>query len=445
MEITTGMLLQTRQTLSQRQVESLNILAMSMTELKDFLQNEEIENPLIEFQAERGEEAAPVTYRDTERFYNGTDREDDRGNELYELEEDAKSIEELVKLQLRWKDIGETEQKIVDFCIQSMEQNGYLTVTAAEIAGRLGAGEPDVERVLTILKSLEPSGIFASGLKECLLLQVRGMEEEEKLSALIGNHLSDIAEGKISTISRALKLSSAEVRRLIQVIRGLNPRPLNGIGGEKAQYIIPDVILSTQDGQWNIALNDRWTGNLRINEFYVRMMEEAQDRELKEYFEKKLRRARFIANAIEQRKNTLRGITREILNRQEDYFLGRRALRPMTMEEIADALKINKSTVSRAIRDKYLRTPSGCVLFRSLFTTGIAVGSPDGTGSGAVSRNEVKSRLRELVASEDKVRPFSDEQLAGLLQEAGMAVSRRTVAKYRLEMGIGGVFQRREG
>lgn len=267
------------------------------------------------------------------------------------------------------------------------------------------------------------------------------MDEEEILSEMIKHHLQNIAEGKISTISRALKLSSAEVRKMIHVIKGLNPRPLNGIGGEKAQYIVPDVLLSHQDGGWNIELNDKWTGNLQSNDYYIHMMETAQDQELKSYFENKLRRARFIINAVEQRRETLTGITREILKRQEPYFLGTGQLKPMTLEEIADALEIHKSTVSRAIRDKYLRAPSGCFLFRSLFTTGI----PSGDGNGDVSRNAVKAKLKELVAAEDKKKPWSDEQLAGLLQDAGMPISRRTVAKYRMELGIGGAFQRKDG
>lgn len=137
MELKAGISLQTKQVLSQMQVESLNILAMSMTELKDFMQNEEIENPLVEFMAGRGEEAAPVTYNETERFYNGTEREDSRENELYEIEDSEKSIEDLVNMQLHWKRIGETEHKIVDFCIQSLEQSGYLLIPAQEIAKRL--------------------------------------------------------------------------------------------------------------------------------------------------------------------------------------------------------------------------------------------------------------------------------------------------------------------
>lgn len=441
MELNTSTSLQTRQVLSQMQVESLNILAMSMTELKDFIQNEEIENPLVEVIAGHGEKEAPVTYKEAEHFYNGAERDENQNSELYNIEDNEKNIENLVNIQLHWKEIGKEDRKIVDFCIQFLEQSGYLIVSTSDIAKRLNVSIEQVDKILALLKQLEPRGIFASSLEECLLIQVQGMDDEKYLSAVIKNHLQDIAEGKISTISRKLKLSSAEVRKLIYTIKKLNPRPLNGISGEKAQYIIPDVILSNQDGQWNIELNDKWTGSLQINDYYIHIMKTAEDQELKSYFENKLRRARFIMNAIEQRRTTLINITRELLKRQESYLLGTGQLKPMILEEIADALEIHKSTVSRAIRDKYLRTPSGCFLFRSLFTTGI----PAGDGNSNVSRNAVKAKLKELITAEDKKKPWSDEQLAGLLQDTGMPISRRTVAKYRMELGIAGAFQRKDG
>lgn len=443
MEIKTNISLQTKQVLSQVQMQSLNILSMSMTELQEFLQNEEIENPLVEYSANRQESDAPVTYREYDRFYNGSGRDDDgeREGELYETEDGRKSVEDMLTMQLPWSRMGEKEREIADFCIQSLDQSGYLTIPPEEIAESLDVSLELTERVIGGLKELEPRGIFASGLTECLILQIRGMERESELEEIIRNHLQDVAEGKISSISRRMKLPSLEVRKLIHIIKELNPRPLNGYGYDRAQYIFPDIIVSHQDGQWTISLNDKWTGSIGINEFYVHMMETAQDEELKNYFEEKLKRARFIINAVEQRRRTLEGITGGILKRQSGYFLGKEPLRPMTLEEIADEREIHKSTVSRAIRDKYMLTPAGCLLIRDLFTTGISTGDEK---RGDVSRNTVKSRLKALVDRENKKKPYSDEQLAKLLEDEGMAISRRTVAKYRMELGIGGAFSRRE-
>lgn len=442
MEIKTGISLQTKQVLSQVQMESLNILSMSMTELQEFLQNEEIENPLVEYSSSRQGNDAPVTYREHDRFYNGSTREDNGEGELYQMEDGSPSVEEMITNQLSWKNLGDTEREIVDFCVHSLEQSGYLLVPAKEIAETLDASIELVEEVLNKLKHLEPRGIFAGGLEECLLLQIEGMDQEEKLAVVIKNHLKDVAEGKISSISRDMKLTSMEVRKLIHIIKGLNPRPLNGYGEGRAQYIFPDILLNFQDGQWMVELNDKWTGNVQINDFYVHMMETAQDEELKGYFEEKLRRARFIMNAVEQRRKTLLGITEGILKRQAGYLLGQEHLKPMRLEEIAEEMGVHQSTISRAIRDKYLLAPVGCLLIRDLFTTGILTGP--GKGGEDVSRNAVKAELKRLVEKENKKRPYSDEQLAKLLEEKGMAISRRTVAKYRTELGIGGAFQRRE-
>lgn len=441
MEIKTDISLQTKQVLSQVQMQSLNILSMSMTELQDFLQNEEIENPMVEYSINRQASDVPVTYREYDRFYNSGSKEDDGDNELYQVDNGPPSVEDMIMMQLPWNRLSAAEREIVDFCINSLEQSGYLPVPAEEIAKTLGVECALTEQVISELKELEPRGIFASGLEECLILQVKGMEQEKILETIIKEHLNDVAEGRISNISRHLKISSAEVRKLIHIIKDLNPRPLNGYGGDRAQYIFPDIILVYQDGQWTISLNDKWTGNIGINEFYVHMMETAQDEELKTYFEEKLKRARFIMNAVEQRRKTLEGISEGILKRQSGYFLGKEPLKPMTLEEIADEREIHKSTVSRAIKDKYILTPVGCLLIRDLFTTGISAGG----GSGEdVSRNTVKGRLKALVDQENKQKPYSDEQLAKLLEEEGMSVSRRTVAKYRMEMGIGGTFKRRE-
>lgn len=441
MEIKTDISLQAKQVLSQVQMQSLNILSMSMTELEEFLQNEEIENPLVEYSSGRQEGELPVAYREYDRFYNGASRDGDSRGEIYEADDTEQSVENMIMMQLPWKTFTEEQHRIVKFCVHSLDQNGYLTVPPSEIAEALKAEVSEVEYIVSRLKELEPVGIFASSLEECLVLQVLGMEQEAALCTIIRNHLQDVADGKVSTISRRLKLSSVEVRKLIHVIRNLNPRPLNGYGGDRAQYVFPDIILSYQDGQWSVSLNDKWAGNISINEFYVHMMETAQDEELKNYFEEKLKRARFIMNAVEQRRRTLEGITEGILKRQAGYFLGKEPLKPMTLEEIAAEREIHKSTVSRAIRDKYILTPAGCLLIRDLFTTGISAG---GKTREDVSRNTVKSRLKALVDQEDKKHPCSDEQLAKLLEAEGMAISRRTVAKYRMELGIGGAFSRRE-
>lgn len=443
MEIKMDISLQTRQVLSQVQMQSLNILSMSMTELQEFLQKEEIENPLIDYTPGRIENEISVSYRDHERFYSRRNRDGEEPLELYEEGKQQQSLEDLIMSQLSWNRYGDREKRIVEFCLYSLDESGYLTITEQDIARELDEEWNLVSGILSELKTLEPKGIFASGLEECLTLQVAGMKNEKNLTKLIRDHLGDMAEGRIGSISGSLKIPPAEVRKLIRVIRDLNPKPLNGYGENRIHYVCPDVILGYWDGQWNISLNDSWTGSIGVSEFYIRMMEEAQDAELKAYFEEKLRRARQIVEAVEQRRKTLEAITVEIVKIQAGYLAGKEDLKPMTLEHISEKLGIHKSTVSRAIREKYLLAPAGCLLIRSLFTKGIASRNEDGDDI-TISRNTVKDRLKQLIDREDKRKPYSDEALAELLEQEGILVSRRTVAKYRMELGIKGAFGRKE-
>lgn len=457
MEMNLGLILQTKQVMSQAQVQSLNILSMSMTELQDFLQKEEIENPIVECTNIIQEEQSSIVYREYvhgERSYvSGTNNSSsdmgskhDRDTLLNEYSSGRypeDSVRDMVFAQLSWNQLSELEQKIIDFCIDSLDQNGYLTISGSEIAKRLHVDVFSVEQVILKLKELEPRGIFSFGLKECLLSQIRGLENEALLEYMIENHLEHIADGRISVITRGMKISSTEARLLIQVIKNLNPRPLNGYGEERAQFILPDVIISYQDAQWAISLNDRWTGNFGISDFYVNMMKNTEDEELRTYFEGKLRRARFIIKAIEQRRQTLLSISKQILIHQEQYLLGHGSLQIMTMEQIAKECNIHKSTVSRAIREKYLLAPKGCMPMRELFSTGVGLANGNTINEG-VSRNVAKEKLRALIEAEDKAKPYSDEQIVELLKAGGIAISRRTVAKYRAELGIKGAFHRCE-
>lgn len=442
MEFNTSISMETKQILSQRQVESLNILSMPVADLHHFLQNEEIENPLMEYSMADSSSDRGYVVRDADYFYGKkrTDRGADPEYLLSQVADQEFSAEELVMQQLAQEHMTEAEKRITVYAVHNLDENGFLTVSAGEMARDLGLDVAVVERCLGKLKRLEPEGIFASGLAECLMIQTEGLEQEELLCLMIRDHLKDIAEGKLSNITRSLGISSAQARKLTAVIKGLNPRPLNGYAGGKTEYIIPDILFKYGDGQWIIELGDRYGGYVGVNEFYVKMMQEAADQELKEYFQEKLRRVRFLMNAVDQRRETLLKIAGYILKKQDKFFLNQMPLRPMTLEEVAQDVSLNKSTISRAIKGKYIASPRGCTAMRDLFTAG--VGCED--GQEGVSRNTAKERLRELVAGEDKAKPLSDEKLVILLREQGIDISRRTVAKYRTEMGIAGAFARKE-
>ena len=284
---------------------------------------------------------------------------------------------------------------------------------------------------------MEPVGVFSANLKECLLRQLEVLgAEDEMLEKIIADYLEDVAEGNISRISRALHISTAQVRKYILMIETLNPRPVMGFGEQQSEYIVPDIILR-KDEKWEIILNDSWYGKYEISDYYQKMMDETKDEELKAYFLNKAQRARFILKNIEQRRKTLLDLMEKILERQKDYFEGTGSLTPMTMTEIAEQMGVHPSTVSRAVRGKYVQYPQKTVLLKSLFSQGIS------KETDQINATEIKERLRKLIKEENRQKPYSDQKLKELLEEQEISISRRAVAKYREEMGIKGSFDRK--
>ena len=332
------------------------------------------------------------------------------------------------------------EWKLVSYLIDCLDDHGLFVMEVSEVAAMTGCSEQEVSKCLVCLKALEPFGVFASDLEHCLLrqLEVQGIDDE-KISQMVLHFLPEIGEGKISTISRSLKMSTAQVRGYIRIISNLNPRPLSGLYTSETSYIVPDIIYRRVDDNWEIELKDGRLGEYSINGYYLNLMRQSKDEELYQYFKSKLERTRFILNSVEQRKRTITSIAEKILERQENYFLGTCELRPMTMTEIAEELMIHPSTVSRASKGKYIQFPSGTILMKKLFSGGISCGK----NQAGITPCAVKDKITCLIQNEDKRNPYSDAKIAELLKNQGINLSRRAVAKYRDELYIKGSFDRR--
>lgn len=441
------MSLEQRQQLSQAQIQGLEILAMDNVELNEFMQNEYLENPILEYQA-GGE--PPGTMEDFRAWYD-KNRFSYKGEEAQFHEEDRdgreeapaqeESIRDYLKAQLDPWRYGPDEKAALEFLLDSLDDNGFFMMEAKEVAALIHVEEKTVADCLEDLRQLEPYGIFARDLPHCLLrqLEVQGLGNED-LEYIILHRLKDIGEGRYSVISRERKLTTLQVRKYAAVIAGLNPRPMAGFHTGDTSYIIPDIILTYENGGWQISLNDKWLGDYRLSDYYMHMMKETNDRELFEYFKKKLERARFLLQSIEQRRETMRRIAEALAAWQEDYFLGRGELKPMGMAEVAQAVQVHPSTVSRGIKGKYIQYPHGTVLLKQLFSQAVgSAGAEDGWTAAAI-----KKRICELIDREDKKKPYSDQKLADLLNSENIVISRRAVAKYREETGIRGSFERKE-
>lgn len=439
MEVGFGTLLEQKQILSQSQIQSLEILAMDSMELNRMLHDEYLENPILDY---TGTEPGPVKTQElggddmgTPFYQHGEDLNEKNDGNIPDQEKDT--VRTYILWQLDRSRYSDREWAAVEYMTDCLDDSGFFTTPAEEVASACGISCGQVSRCLDDLRQLEPYGIFAQDLKHCLLkqIQVLGLEDTE-LWTMVDGYLEAVAEGKISEISRGMKLSTVRVRKCISQIGELNPRPLAGFGTETATYIVPDIILRKEEGEWHGELNDSWMGNYRVNDYYLRMMRESEEQELVQYFREKLERVKFLMNSIEQRRQTILSIAEYAADRQKLFLEGKGPLVPMTMSDAAEELGIHPSTVSRAVRGKYVQYPGGSVFMKSLFSASAAK-------EEAVTAMGVKQCLKELIEGENREKPYSDKELSEKLGERGIHVSRRSIAKYREEMGIRGSFERR--
>lgn len=447
MSINFGLTQEQKQLLSQTQMQSLKLLNMCNVELNSFLNNEYLENPLLEFKSGNGvpgetEEFEGWYYRNQSfnEGYGDSDKNESGFIENIPVKREDE-VYSYLKDQLNSGRYSREEWKLIDFLIRNLDDNGFYTTSVEATAEISGASAEMVEKCLKDLRQLEPVGVFSENLSQCLLRQLEELGvQDEKLEGMIRYHLEDMSKGKISNITRDLKISSLQVRKYIAFIGTLNPKPLSGFSSENNSYVIPDILFVRKDNSWEITINDKWMGKYYLNEYYLKMIAESKDEKLQTYFRNKLERARFILSSIEQRKKTILSVSEAILEWQKDFFEKGLELVPMSMTELAKKLDVHPSTVSRTVNGKYIQCPRGTILMKNLFVAATSAAENDGT----VSALHIKKIIKEIIASEDKRKPYSDQVLMNMLKNQGISLSRRAVAKYREEMGILGSFQRKE-
>nr|WP_302141497.1 RNA polymerase sigma-54 factor [uncultured Schaedlerella sp.] len=352
-----------KQILSAGQVQSLDILALTNQELEDFMVNEYLENPLLE-RAEQRENDLMTSIEKFSESDAGTSYADQHpGNpddrEHFEQEFSARSgdpVKELLLGQLNWKDYSQKQMKMMSYLVDCLDEKGFFTHDSGELSAESGYPKEELDQCLAVLRELEPAGIFAPNLAECLIRQLEAKDlAEETLCVLLRDYLTELVSGQIGTISRSLGISTIRVKEYIHLIGSLNPRPLMDVQSEESSYVVPDIIVSRPGGKWTVEINDQWMGEYRFSDYYIHMMKDATDPGLTAYFKERLERARFVFGCVEQRRKTITRIMEAILARQEDYFIHRDSLKPMGMEDIAADLRVSVSTVSRAVRGKYVQ------------------------------------------------------------------------------------------
>lgn len=423
-----------QQSLSMGQLQSLSILAMTNQELGDFLANEHLENPFLEHnEGTAGDIAdAPAQFSGPGGAHGRGGCPGGDGAPFFDLPAQPQYQLKMELLsQLNPRLYSSRQLRAMGYLIDCLDERGYLTFGLDELSGASGFRREELAAGLEVLKTLQPPGIFSRDLSECLIAQLPEPEREDPvLLKLLRGYLPDLLNGQIGKVSKALAVPPARVQKYLRLIGSLNPCPLRGMPGDRPPCVVPDIVITKDGGCWAVALNDGWIGEYSCSEYYLRMMESSTDAELTGYFKEKLERARFVLSCVEQRRKTLVRIVEAVIGRQSDYLEGTGPLKPMRQEDIAAALGLHSSTISRAVKGKYVQYKR-TELLKDLF----AQASARGQEGGGCSPGYIKRRLRQLIAGEGQ-KPLSDQKLAELLAQEGLAVSRRAVAKYRIQMEI---------
>lgn len=429
-------------------IQAIKILQLSNMDLFDYVQNELLENPILEEAHHDGDaEQSPVEIDIRDRiaeddYDDGNDRqwENHSDREEYTFEQFTsaeQTLQDYLTEQLNFSRLTGRDRQICSFIIEGIDENGYLTLSMEEITTMMDTDEETVERILGYVHQMDPTGVGARSLAECLEIQLASRGElTDELEYIIENMLNDVADNRLSKIARAVGIRCEEVQQAVDLIRSLEPKPGRQFAnsGESTRYVIPDIIVEKIDGEYVVSSNDSSIPRLMVSSYYKKLSGAAkQDADLNNYLTSRFNSAMWLIRSIEQRKQTIMNVAAAIVHYQEDFFeKGEKFIRTLTLKQIAEELGVHESTVSRAINGKYMQSPRGVYELKYFFSSGVQVAG----GAGGLSSNSVKSIIREIIDGEDPKKPYSDQDMVALLKGKGIEISRRTVAKYREGMGI---------
>lgn len=450
-------------------IQAIKILQLSNQDLDAYVGEQVISNPILEYdnlnpegqegdgKALSSEEESRVSRDEIAKYieeYGHRNRQDylhyakgSQDTEVYKNYEDTASGEitlaEHLGFQLQFTDVSKEERLIGKFIIESLDKNGYMTLTSEEIGEMTEADMDLVDRIIELIQSFEPYGVCASSLEDCLRRQLiqRG-EFDEAVDKVLKYHLEDIGGNRLGRIGKCLGVSTKTVQKIADLIKSCEPRPGRAFfSGENARYIIPDVWVKEGSKGFEISSNEEATPRLMISAYYEKLLRNGKDDpQIVEFLSHRMDSAVWLIRAIQHRKETIQNVVTAIVDFQEDFFYkGEKFLKTLTLKDVADEIGMHESTVSRSIKGKYLQCTQGVYPLKFFFSAGV-FNSDEGN---IISSNSVKSHLKELIDRENVEKPYSDQHLVELLRERGIEISRRTVAKYRDEMKIPSSSKRR--
>ena len=425
------------QSLSPQQILQTLILQLNTNSLEDKVFEELESNPLLEHsdgsdQEENFDSKDEIDYEDDpdeyepHNIYSNESNKDD-----IPIAEQLDFLQDLSK-QLNEFNLSKGDESVAEEIIWNLDENGYFTLDAFLIADRLNVSIEKVEEILFLVQKLNPPGIGARNLKECLILQIPEKKYENHRMVL-SEHFEDFVNHKYEKVVDALGIHNDELHKIIDDIKKLNPYPGEGKLKGHNDSVIPDLIITLENNKWKISVNDSWVSNISLNTKYLESIKNKKSsKETMKYLSQKFDSATWLIQAIEQRQSTLTRVMEEIINNQSDFFNGdTSSIRPMKLKDIANKLNMDISTISRSTRNKYVDTPYGIFELKSFFS-----GKLNSDNGEEVSTKLVKNLLKQLIEDEVKQEPLTDTDLAVKLKEKGYPIARRTVAKYREELKL---------
>jgi len=463
--------MQQRQSLALQQVlspqlqQSLLILQTPLLELRNLVQQEMETNPVLEDLPEEpaASDRSEVEVSPDENFKDefeklasldeewrdymaqsasysfdgrrGSKEADEKRQFLLDSIPVQETLQQNLIAQLNQTVLGADDRKAAELIIGNIDDDGFLQSTPEEMALNSGIPQEDFEKMLALIQTFYPAGVGAQDLRECLLIQLRRQGKEDSLEyGIVSEHMEDLGRHRFPEIARHTAISVEDVQKAADNIARLNPRPGQVFAAAPQNYVLPDVIVEEVDGEYQISLNNEQIPHLRISNLYKDIIAsgDVQSSEVKDYIRDKIRSGKFLIRSIHQRQQTIMNIAQQIVSRQRDFLEnGASHLKPMTMAEVADAVGVHETTVSRAVSGKYMATPQGVFEMKYFFTSGYQTATGE-----SLSNTSVKQAILELVRHENGSAPLSDHEIVQILSERGIPIARRTVAKYRSELNI---------
>lgn len=451
--------LQQQQTIAPQMQQSLELLQSPTLELRHMVQRELDINPVLDDETEEisleetaqenhdedfDKEFAELSQMDQEwrdylkesRASNQRSDADERHQFMMDSLVETQTLQEHLLEQLSVADVETDQRKLVELLIGNIDDNGFLQLDLEDFAMDMAIPFDDLERAQLLIQTFEPKGVGASDLRECLLIQLDQNGKHHSLEyRIIDKYLDDLAKHRFPQIAKKTGVAVDQISAAAEAIARLDPKPGSDYTTGTNAYVTPDVIVEQVGDEWKVQMVNEQIPRLRISNSYKDLMAQSGSGgkgEVREYIREKIRAGKFLIRSIHQRQQTIENIANQIVKRQVDFFEhGASKLHPMNMAQIAEIVEVHETTVSRAVSGKYMKTPWGVFEMKYFFTTGYETESGE-----TMSNTSVKKALAEIVAEEDHKKPLSDAALAKKLEEKGLKIARRTVAKYRDELHI---------